>query len=92
MELLLVAQQQVSAGKASRALGALEGLLLGVGALVTLQMLETCEGPLAGGADMRSGLIGLGQREGAGRSGRRGRFGGRVHGDGGRWGIGSHCQ
>lgn len=92
MELLLVAQQQVSAGKASAALGALEGLLLGVGALVTLQMLEAGEGALTGGADMRTGLIGLGQREGGGRRDGRGRFGGRIHGDGGRWSIGSHCQ
>lgn len=39
MELLLVAQEQVPAGEASRALRAFEGLLLRVGPLVAFQVL-----------------------------------------------------
>ncbi len=92
VKLLLVAQQQVPTSKASCALGTLKGLLLGVRAFVPLQMLEAGEGALAGSADMRTRLVGLGRRKGRGRGSRRGSFGGRVHGDGGCWGIGSHCQ
>jgi hypothetical protein len=66
VELLLVTQQQVSAGEASRAFGALEGLLLCVGALVAFQVLEAGKGALAGCADVRAGLIGLWWGEGGG--------------------------
>jgi hypothetical protein len=38
VKLLLVAEQQVTAGEASRTLRALERLLLGVGALMALEM------------------------------------------------------
>lgn len=75
MQFLLVTEQQVATGETSCTLGALEGLLLGVGTLVAFKMLETGEGALAGAADVRAGLIGLGRREIRGRLG--------VDGDGG---------
>jgi hypothetical protein len=63
MELLLVPQQEVAAGEAPRTLGALEGLLLGVGALVTLQVLKSSKCSIAGPADVRPRFVGLGGRE-----------------------------
>ena len=57
MELLLMAQQQIAAGEASCAFGALERLLLCVGAFMSLQMLEASKGSLASSAHVRSGLI-----------------------------------
>lgn len=63
VEFLLVTQEQVAPGKASFALGALERLLLGVGALVPLQMFEPSKGPLTGGAYMWARLVSLGRRE-----------------------------
>jgi hypothetical protein len=44
VQLLLVAEQQVAAGEAAGALLALEGLFLGVGALMALQVLQAGEG------------------------------------------------
>jgi len=41
MELLLVSQQQIPPGEASCTLGTLERLLLGVGALMALEMLQS---------------------------------------------------
>jgi hypothetical protein len=59
MELLLVTQQQVAPGEASRALRALKRLLLCVGTLVAFQVLQSGKGTLAGCADVRAGLIGF---------------------------------
>lgn len=59
MKLLLVPEQKITAGKASCAFWALEWLLLRMGALMSLQMLKSRKGALAGTADMRSRLIGL---------------------------------
>ncbi|ELR09742.1 hypothetical protein GMDG_04228 [Pseudogymnoascus destructans 20631-21] len=64
MQLLLVAQEQVPPREAARALGALERLLLGVGALVALEMLEPRKRARAGRADVWPGLVGLGRGEG----------------------------
>lgn len=75
MELLLVAQEQISTGEASRALGAFEGLLLGVGPLMAFQMFQSCKRAMAGRADMRARLVSLGWRHDGG--GLR-----CVHGDG----------
>lgn len=66
MEFLLVPQEQVAAGEAARAFGALEGFLFGVGTLMTLQVLESSEGSIAGPADVRPRFVGLGGREGTG--------------------------
>lgn len=54
-------QQQVAASEAPSALGALEGLLLGVGTLVALEVLESSEGTIAGPADVRPRFVGLGE-------------------------------
>jgi len=62
MELLLMTQEEVAAGEASRAFRALEGLLFGVRPFVTLEVLQSCERALAGLADVRSRLVGLGSR------------------------------
>ena len=59
MQLLLMAQQQIASGKASRALGAFEWLLFRMRALMTFQMLQASEGPRAGCTDMGARLIGL---------------------------------
>ena len=64
MQLLLMAQKQVSPGEAARALWAFEGLLLGVGALMALQMLQTGEGALACAAYVWARLVGLGRGKG----------------------------
>lgn len=58
MQLLLVSQKQISPSKTSLALGTLKWLFLGVGALVSLQMLKAGEGTLAGRANVGSWLIG----------------------------------
>jgi len=63
VQLLLVAQQEVSSRKASCALGALEELFLGMRTLVPLQVLQPSKGPLAGRANMRARLVGLRGRE-----------------------------
>lgn len=63
MELLLVPQQEIPAGKASRALLAFEGFLLGMRSLVSFQVFQSCERTSAGTADMRSRLVGLGRRK-----------------------------
>ena len=60
VQLLLVSQKQIPSGKASRALWTFERLLFGVRALVTLQVLQAGKGALAGLADMRARLVGLG--------------------------------
>jgi hypothetical protein len=70
VELLLVAEQEVASRKASRALGALEGLLFGVRSLVSLQVLQSRKRPCACRADVWPGLVVLGWREGLDR-GRR---------------------
>lgn len=67
VQFLLVTKQQVAAGKASRALGALKRLFLCVRALMALQVLEAGEGALASRADMRARLVGLWGRK-VGRS------------------------
>lgn len=85
MQLLLVTQEEVAAGKASGALGAGERLLLGVGSLVALEVLQAGKGPLACTTDMGAGLVGLGGREVGAGSGL-----GRAHGYGGR--CGADCQ
>lgn len=63
MKLLLVSQQQIATGKASCALGTLEGLFLCVGTLVTFQMLQSGKRALTSRAHMGAGFIGLGRRE-----------------------------
>jgi hypothetical protein len=63
MQLLLMAQQQVASRKATRALRALERLLLCVRALVSLQMLESRKRPRACRADVRPRLVSLWWRE-----------------------------
>lgn len=63
MQLLLVSEQKVAAGETSRAFWALKGLFFSVGALVSLQMLETGECTLARLAGVRARLVGLGRRE-----------------------------
>jgi hypothetical protein len=63
MELLLVTQQEISAGEASRALGTFEGLFLGVRPLVSFQVLQSGKGALAGCADVRARLVGFRRRE-----------------------------
>jgi hypothetical protein len=67
MQLLLVAEKQVTTGEATGAFGALERLLFCMRPLVALEMLQTSERPLAGAADMGTRLVGLGRGEG-GRS------------------------
>lgn len=70
MQLLLVAEKQVAPGKTSFTLGALEGLLLCVGALMSFQMFQPSECAAASGTAMRTRLVGLGWREiGRGRLG-----------------------
>lgn len=64
VQFLLVAQQEVAAGKTTCALGALERLLLGMRSLMAFQMLQACEGALASLTDMRPRLVGLGRRKG----------------------------
>ena len=87
VQLLLVPQEKVAAGEAPRALGAGEGLLLGVGSFMTLQMLQASEGSLAGSTYVGTRLIGLGGREvGAGT-----RLGRRADGYGGRY-TDATCQ
>ena len=66
MEFLLGSEEEVPAGEASRTLGALERLLLGMGTLMTLQMLEPGKRSIAGPADVRPRFVSLGGREGAG--------------------------
>lgn len=63
VKLLLVSQQQIATSEASRAFRALKRLLLGVGALVAFQMLQSGEGALTSRAHMRAGLIGFGGRK-----------------------------
>lgn len=63
MELLLVAQEQISPREAARALGAFERLLLCVRALVALQMLEPRKRARACRADVWPRLVGLGWGE-----------------------------
>lgn len=83
MQLLLVAQKKVTPGEASFAVTALEGLFLGVGTLVPLQMLKTSKGALTGGANVGSRLVRLRRRKiGSGRLG--------VDGDGGSFYVGIH--
>lgn len=63
VKLLLVTQQHIATGEASIAFRTLEGFLLGVGALVSLEMFQSGERPLAGAANVRARLIRLGRRE-----------------------------
>ena len=57
MQRPLVTQQHITTGEASCAFGTLEGFLLGVGALVSLEMLRSDEGALAGPANVRARLV-----------------------------------
>ena len=66
MQLLLVAQEQVTASKAPCAFGTLEWFLLGVRPLMSLEMLQAGERALASAADVGARFIGLGRREGSG--------------------------
>jgi hypothetical protein len=61
MQLLLMPEQQITTSKASCAIGAFKGLLLGVRALMTLQVLQSRKGATAGSTDMRPGLVCLGR-------------------------------
>ena len=67
MQFLLVSQQQVTARKTPLALRALKRLLLGVRALVSLQMLQARERPRACCADVRPWLVGFWRGKGRGR-------------------------
>ena len=80
MQLLLMPKQKVPTREAPRALGALERLLLGMGALVALEMLQPRKAPGAGGADMWPRFVGLGRWEGRAR--RPGPGGARVRASG----------
>lgn len=71
-----MAQKQVTPGEASLAVGALEGLLLGVGTFVPLQMLQTGKCALAGSANMWPRLVRLRRREVGGCFGVDGNGGG----------------
>jgi len=71
VQFLLVAQKQISAGKAAGAFGAFKGLLLGVGAFVALQMLQTCERAAASGAYMGPRFLGFDRRIAWGSTGSR---------------------
>jgi hypothetical protein len=62
MQLLLVAQKQISPGETSGAIGALKGFLLGVRALMALQMLEAGKRAGACCADVRPRLLCLWRR------------------------------
>jgi len=65
VQVLPVAKQQVAATEASRALRTLKGFLLGVRALVPVQMLQAGKGALASRADVCSRLVGIfGRRNG----------------------------
>lgn len=75
MQLLLVSEKEVATGETSCAFGAIKGFFFGVGALMSLQVLETSECTLARLAGMRARLVGLGWWEVVG-----GRLC-RVHGD-----------
>jgi hypothetical protein len=79
VQLLLVAKQQITASKASGALGAFERLLLSVGTLVALEVLEASKGALAGLTNVGPWLIGLWR----GKGGRR--LCSSVDGDGRSW-------
>ena len=59
VKFLLMTQQEISASKASCTLWALERFLVGVGALVTFQVLETGERPLTCLTDVWARLVGL---------------------------------
>jgi hypothetical protein len=67
VQLLLVSQEEVAAGKASCAVWALERLLLGVRALMALEMLESGKGATASGADVGPRLVCFGGRDAIGR-------------------------
>lgn len=69
MKFLLVPQEQITASKAPRALGAFERLLLGMRPLVALQMFQTSKRALAGAANVWARLVRLGRRESGGRLG-----------------------
>lgn len=66
VKLLLVSKQQVPSGKTSGALRTGKRFLLGMGAFVALQMLQSRKGSRTCPAHMRSRLVGLGRREGCG--------------------------
>lgn len=68
MKLLLMPKQQVPASKTSRALRTRKRFLLGVGAFMALQVLQSREGSRTCPAHMRSRFVGLGWREGRGAS------------------------
>lgn len=90
---MTMAKEQVAARKCALTDRAWKWFLLGVRALVALQVLETSKGAGAGDADMRAGLVGfddkgfrwdlLGRLDLLGGGGRVGR-GGRSRGDDGR--------
>lgn len=61
MQLLLMPEQQITTSEASCAIGAFKGLLLGVRALMTLQVLQSRKGATAGGTDMGPRLVCLGR-------------------------------
>jgi hypothetical protein len=63
VQLLLMTQKKIASCEATRTFGTLEWLLLGVGALMALQVFQSSEGPLTSRADMRSGFVRLGRRE-----------------------------
>lgn len=63
MQLLLVAQQQVPTGKAARTIGTFKGLLLGVRALMALEVFQSGKRPTTGSTDMGSGFIRFGGRD-----------------------------
>lgn len=61
MQLLLVPQQQITSSKASCAVGAFERFLLGVRALMTLQVLQSRKRATASSTNMRPRLVCLGR-------------------------------
>ena len=62
VQFLLVAEKKIAAGKATRTVGALKGLLFGMRPLMALQVLQPGERPTTGGADMGPGFVSLGGR------------------------------
>lgn len=62
VQFLLMAEKKIAASKATRAVGALKGLLFGMRPLMAFQVLQPGERPTTGGADMGPGFVSLGGR------------------------------
>lgn len=62
-----MSEKKVSTSETACALGALEGLFLGMRALMALEVFQSSEGPTACCTAMRAGLVGLRGRDGGTR-------------------------